>query len=56
MTTDEVLVFKNFEYFNGRDEDGSTIRSCFHTAFTNPTTRATAETRHSAEYRVEVWS
>ena len=55
MTTDEVLVFKNFEYFKGRDEDGSIVRSCFHTAFTDPGTPQTAEPRHSAEYRVEVW-
>ena len=55
MTTDEVLVFKNFESFKGRDEGSSVVRSCFHTAFTHPGTPETAEPRHSAEYRVEVW-
>lgn len=55
MTTDEVLVFKNFEDFMGRDEDGSTVRSCFRTAFTDPGTPKTAEPRHSSEYRVAVW-
>ena len=31
------------------------VRSCFHTAFADPATPDSAEPRHSAEYRVEVW-
>ena len=55
MTRDEVLVFKNFEYVKERDEGLSIVRSCFHTAFADPATPDSAEPRHSAEYRVEVW-
>ena len=50
MTVDEVLVFK---LFDSRKSDAEPfLRSCFHTAFTDPTTPDDAEARQSCEYRV----
>eukprot|EP00435_Cladocopium_sp_Y103_P017704 s1973_g4.t1 len=54
MTQDEVLVFKSFQYFKsqaGRPE----LKTCFHTAFEDPTAPVDAEPRQSAEYRVTRW-
>ncbi|CAJ1393971.1 unnamed protein product [Effrenium voratum] len=53
MTTDEVLVFKSFQYF--KSQQGPELHTCFHTAFEDPTCPASAEPRQSAEYRVRIW-
>ena len=50
MTVDEVLVFK---LFDSRKSDAEPrLRSCFHTAFHDPTAPMGAEERQSCEYRV----
>lgn len=53
MTRDEVLAFKQFDYF--KDDGVPTLRTCFHTAFHDPTTPDGAELRQSAEHRVTVY-
>ncbi len=52
MTNDEVLAFKLFDC---RKDDPDAFRSCFHTAFEDPTAPANAEPRKSAEFRVGVF-
>ncbi len=52
MTCDEVLAFKNFQYFKGEDP---ILRTCCHSAFEDPTAREDAETRQSCEYRASVF-
>ena len=52
MTNDEVLAFKLFDC---RKDDLEAFRSCFHTAFEDPTAPADAEPRKSAEFRVGVF-
>ncbi|CAE7417496.1 aclN [Symbiodinium sp. CCMP2592] len=54
MTVDEVLVFKSFQYFKSQ-EGRPELKTCFHTAFEDPTAPPDAEARQSAEYRVRVW-
>ena len=51
MTCDEVLAFKNFQYFKGQE---AVLQTCCHSAFEDPTAPADAETRQSCEYRVSV--
>eukprot|EP00931_Biecheleriopsis_adriatica_P078127 TRINITY_DN51597_c0_g1_i1.p1 TRINITY_DN51597_c0_g1~~TRINITY_DN51597_c0_g1_i1.p1 ORF type:complete len:361 (-),score=58.59 TRINITY_DN51597_c0_g1_i1:19-1101(-) len=53
MTTDEVLVFKSFQYF--KSQAGPELNTCFHTAFEHPQAPPNAEARQSSEYRVRVW-
>jgi len=53
MTTDEVLIFKSFQYF--KSQSGPEFNTCFHTAFQDPTAPQGSEERQSAEYRVRVW-
>ena len=53
MTTDEVLVFKIFQYFKNAPDAG--LQTCFHTAFTHPDTPADAPERQSCEHRVGVF-
>jgi hypothetical protein len=45
MTNDEVMVFKQFEYFKGIDKDESKERTCFHGAFEHPSTPTNCEKR-----------
>jgi len=52
MTNDEVLAFKLFDC---RKDDPEAFRSCFHTAFADPTAPADAEPRQSCEFRVGVY-
>jgi hypothetical protein len=52
MTNDEVLAFKLFDC---RKAYPAAFRSCFHTAFADPTAPADAEPRKSAEFRVGVF-
>jgi len=51
MTTDEIIVFKAFEYFKGTD---APLKSCIHSAFKDPTAPEDAEKRQSCDFRVEV--
>ncbi|RZJ87667.1 MAG: hypothetical protein EON88_22525 [Brevundimonas sp.] len=53
MTNDEVLVFKIFETFKDGRRPG--LRSCFHTAFTDPAAPEDAPKRQSCEHRVGVF-
>eukprot|EP00933_Yihiella_yeosuensis_P016593 TRINITY_DN14106_c1_g1_i1.p1 TRINITY_DN14106_c1_g1~~TRINITY_DN14106_c1_g1_i1.p1 ORF type:complete len:250 (-),score=47.92 TRINITY_DN14106_c1_g1_i1:46-723(-) len=53
MTTDEVLLFRSFQFF--KNQSGPELNSCFHTAFEVPGAPPGAEPRQSAEYRVRVW-
>lgn len=53
MTGDELLAFKIFEC---RKEDSEPVfRTCFHSAFEDPTTPSDAEPRQSCEHRVGVF-
>ena len=53
MRPDEVLAFKNFEC--RKDEPGSPLHACFHTAFEDPGAAPGAPERTSCEHRVQVW-
>ena len=55
MTTDEVLVMKQFQYERGVEAPYERIRTVFHTAFKHPDASSTDEARFSSEYRVKVW-
>lgn len=56
MNWDEVMVFKQFEYFKDLDEiENSKERTCFHTAFHHPSTTACTERRMSCEHRVTIY-
>jgi hypothetical protein len=57
MINDEVLVFKQFEYWKTDNPDRTQIpvRGCFHTAFVDPNTPVNAPERTSSEYRVVVY-
>jgi len=58
MTNDEVLIFKQFEWFKGDSVERSEVspsRSVFHTAFVHPDTPAECPPRNSTEYRVMVF-
>ena len=52
MTGEEVLAFKLFDC---RKAEPGALRSCFHTAFADPTAPADAEPRQSGEFRVGVF-
>ena len=53
MKPNEVMVFKQWEYFKGRDEaPDCPERTCFHTAFNHPDTTEGDEARQSCEHRV----
>jgi hypothetical protein len=51
MRTDEVLVFKLFEYFK---DETVRLRTCFHSAFDDPAARADVQPRQSCEHRVTI--
>lgn len=53
MTADEVLVFKNFVFFE--TDDTVSLQSCYHSAFEDPTTPSDSVSRQSCEYRVSVF-
>ena len=53
MTANEVLVFKQFQFF--KDDSEPQMASCFHTAFELPNTPADAEERQSSEHRVLIF-
>lgn len=55
MTTEEVLVFRQFHYEKGWEAPYKKINTVFHTAFQNPSAPKDAEKRCSSEYRVSVW-
>lgn len=55
MTNDEVMVFKQFEYFKDVDADEKKERTCFHTAFDHPSTPWRAEKRQSNEHRIAIY-
>lgn len=55
MTTDEVLVFRQFHYERGVQAPYSRIKTVFHTAFKHPGSSPHDEARSSSEYRVGVW-
>ena len=53
MTCDEVLVFKQFEFFKEIDEvPEPRQRSIFHTAFNHPGASFFDDRRQSTEYRM----
>jgi hypothetical protein len=45
MTNDEVMVFKQFEYFKDIDVSEDKERTCFHAAFDHPSTPENVERR-----------
>ena len=51
MTTEEVLVFRQFQHAKG---DAAATMPAFHTAFRDPASPEAAEPRISFEYRVGV--
>ena len=53
MTTNEVLAFKQCEFWKG-EPDGARRSNVFHTAFCDPTAPPDAEPRRSCEHRVGV--
>ena len=53
MTTNEVLAFKQCEFWKG-EPDGARRSNVFHTAFRDPTAPPDAEPRRSCEHRVGV--
>ena len=53
MTTEEVLCFKLFHCLKSDAEPH--LRTCFHTAFVDPSAPADAEPRRSCEHRVGVF-
>lgn len=53
MTCDEILVFKQFDYF--KEDGAATLRTCFHSAFKDPTAPEDAEQRQSYEFRVKLY-
>lgn len=53
MMLDEVLVFKQFQYF--KNQAGPELNTCAHTSFRDPTTPPGAQARHSSECRMGVW-
>ncbi|CAE7347755.1 BCAT6 [Symbiodinium natans] len=55
MTTDEVLVFRQFHYARGVEAPYSQVRTVFHSAFKHPAASKEDEVRCSSEYRVGVW-
>jgi len=55
MTTEEVLVFRQFQYEKGWKAPYKKINTVFHTAFQHPGAPKDAEKRCSSEYRVSVW-
>ena len=56
MRNDEVLVFKQFEFFKGvDDQEDATFKTCFHTAFKHPDAPYCVEKRKSCEHRVSVF-
>jgi len=52
MTVDEVLVINQFDLRRG---EPAVVRSCFHTAFELPDAPPNVQTRHSCEYRPQVF-
>ncbi|CAE6972554.1 BCAT2 [Symbiodinium sp. CCMP2592] len=55
MTTDEVLVFRQFHYERGMQAPYHRIKTVFHTAFKHPGSSPQDEARSSSEYRLGVW-
>lgn len=57
MTNDEVLIFKQFEYWKGDETDRTKlpVRGVFHTAFEAANTPENEPPRTSCEYRVCVY-
>lgn len=53
MTNDEVLVFKQFDYF--KVDGAARLRTCFHSAFKDPTAAQDAAPRQSCEHRVTIY-
>ena len=53
MTGEEVLAFKNYQFF--KDDSEAKVEACFHTAFEDPTAPAGVEERQSCEHRVSVF-
>ena len=53
MTVDEVLAFKNFQFF--KDDPPAGVEACFHSAFEEPGAPAGLPERQSCEHRVSVF-
>ena len=53
MTNDEVIAFKNFEFF--KDDRDLQVEACFHSAFEDPATPPDAAERQSCEHRVSIF-
>ena len=53
MTSDELLAFKLFQTFKGRE--GPTVDCCFHAAFEDPLAAPDEPPRRSCEHRVSVF-
>ncbi len=53
MTRDEVLAFKNFQFF--KDDPDQRVEACFHSAFEEPGAPPDAPMRQSCEHRVSVF-
>eukprot|EP00439_Symbiodinium_sp_Y106_P044936 s1402_g5.t1 len=55
MTTDEILVLRQFHYERGMEAPYNRIKTIFHAAFKHPASSPKDEVRYSSEYRVGVW-
>ena len=53
MTGNEVLAFKNFQFF--KNDPDQNVEACFHAAFEDPGAPPEAAERQSCEHRVSVF-
>ena len=53
MTRNEVLAFKNYQFF--KEDPEQQVEACFHAAFEDPRTPPDAAERQSCEHRVSVF-
>ena len=53
MESNEVMIFKQWEFFKGRDDKPDIPeKTCFHTAFNHPDTTEFDQVRQSCEHRI----
>ena len=56
MTNDEVLVFKQYEFFKGVDDkEEEPFKTCYHTSFKHPDTPHFVEERTNCEHRIGIF-
>jgi hypothetical protein len=53
MTRDEVLAFKNYQFFKNDPEPA--VEACFHSAFADPRARPNVAERQSCEHRLSIF-